>query len=121
MFTIGLSFSFEAGHFLTGLPDTHKCTRQHGHNYVVEIEAKSETLDDVGFVVDYFDMLKIKRWVDRNWDHRNLNDVCTFNPTVELLAKHLFTVGKKRLPQLSSITIRETPTTFARYEPTITL
>jgi 6-pyruvoyltetrahydropterin/6-carboxytetrahydropterin synthase len=118
MFTIGLTFAFEAGHFLTGLPDTHKCTRQHGHNYLVEVEAKSDKLNAVGFVTDYFDLLPIKEWVDKNWDHRNLNDVVKFNPTVENLCHELFDIWKTKIPELSAITIRETPTTFARYEET---
>ena len=116
MFTIGISFNFEAGHFLTGLPDSHKCSRQHGHNYIVEIEAKSSTLNDVGFVIDYFDLLPIKLWVNDNWDHQNLNDVVMFNPTVELLAKELFEIWQPQIPMISAVTIRETPTTFARYE-----
>lgn len=55
MHIIGIEYQFEAGHYLTGLPDTHKCTRPHGHNYVVIVEFRSETLDEVGFVIDYFD------------------------------------------------------------------
>ncbi|WP_312879641.1 6-pyruvoyl trahydropterin synthase family protein [Actinomadura luteofluorescens] len=36
-FTIGKRFDFEAGHQLPGLPPEHKCSRQHGHSYEVEV------------------------------------------------------------------------------------
>lgn len=116
MYTIGLEFSFESGHFLTGLPDTHKCSRPHGHNYVVIVELKSEELDRVGFVRDYFDLKVVKNWVNQEWDHRVLNDVVDCNTTVENLAKILYDKFKGEIPELSAITIKETPTTFARYD-----
>ncbi len=48
MYKIGIKYQFESGHYLTGLPDTHKCTRPHGHNYVLQVEFESETLDATG-------------------------------------------------------------------------
>ena len=118
MHTIGIAYQFEAGHYLTGLPDTHKCSRPHGHNYEVIVEFKSATLNDVGFVIDYFDARPIKDFIDAEWDHRMLNDVVEFNTTVENLAEFLFTKFKPQFPQLSSITFKETPTSVARYEDT---
>jgi len=38
-------FSFEASHRLSLLPETHKCSRLHGHHYVVEVVLESEELD----------------------------------------------------------------------------
>lgn len=116
MYKIGISYEFEAGHYLTGLPDTHKCTRQHGHNYVLIVELASEKLDDVGFVTDYFDIRPIKEYIDREWDHRMLNDIVDFNTTVENLACFLYKKFKPEFPMLSAITIKETPSTYARYE-----
>jgi len=116
MHTIGIEYQFEAGHYLTGLPDTHKCSRPHGHNYVVIAEFQSETLNEVGFVIDYFDARPIKDFIDAEWDHRMLNDVVDFNTTVENLAAFLYHKFKPQFPLLSAITFKETPTTFARYE-----
>lgn len=119
MHIIGIEYQFEAGHWLEGLPSDHKCTRPHGHNYVVIVEMSSETLDSVGFVIDYFDIRPIKDFIDTTWDHRMLNDVVNFNTTVENLACYLYERFKPTFPMLSAITIRETPTTFARYERTL--
>ena len=116
MYKIGIEYEFEAAHFLYGVPDTHKCSRMHGHNYVVIVELASETVDDYGFVLDYFDIKPIKTFIDEEWDHRVLNDVVSCNTTVENLAELLFTMFKPDFPQLSAITIKETPSTFARYE-----
>lgn len=116
MYKIGIEYQFEAAHILKGLPEGHKCGRLHGHNYVVNVELASDTLNEVGFIVDYFDLKPIKTFIDTCLDHRLLNDVLTFNPTVENLAKYLFDTFKPMFPQLSKITIKETPTTFASYD-----
>jgi len=115
MYKIGIEYQFESGHYLTGLPDTHKCTRPHGHNYILQVEFESETLDATGFIIDYFDIKPIKDYIDAEWDHRMLNDVLDFNPTVENMVKFLYDKFKPSFPQLSSVTLKETPTTFATY------
>jgi len=115
MYRIGIEYQFESGHYLTDLPDTHKCTRPHGHNYVLRVEFASETLDRTGFIIDYFDIKPIKDYIDAEWDHRMLNDVLPFNPTVENMVKFLFDKFKPIFPQLVCVTLQETPTTFASY------
>ena len=115
MYRIGIEFEFESAHFLTGLPDTHKCTRLHGHNYTMVVECKSETLDATGFIIDYFDLKFIKDYIDKHLDHRLLNDVLPFNPTVENMCKHFFEIFSAQCPQICKIGIRETPTTYATY------
>lgn len=119
MFTIRKEFSFSAGHALDGLPSDHPCTRIHGHNYVVTVELASNFLNDPGFVVDYRKLDPIKEYIDDNLDHRHLNDVLEFNPTAELIARHLFIVFKDQFPELRAIEVRETPKTSARYEPNL--
>lgn len=60
--------TFAAGHRV--LNHEGKCAHPHGHNYVVEITAKSNGLDKVGRVID-FAVLKaeIGGWIDKKWDH----------------------------------------------------
>lgn len=114
MFRIGMSFEFESAHYLTNVPSSHKCSRMHGHNYVVEIEmASPELVND--FVIDYFDFAPIKDFVNKNWDHRILNDVVAFNTSVELLTQYLYQKFKPMFPLLSAVTIRETPSTYCTY------
>jgi 6-pyruvoyltetrahydropterin/6-carboxytetrahydropterin synthase len=115
MYRIGIEYQFEAAHYLTGVSADHKCARLHGHNYVVVVELASETLNECGFVRDYFDIKPIKTFIDCQWDHRLLNEFVDCDTTVENLAKLLYDKFKPEFPDLSSITIKETPTTYCTY------
>lgn len=115
MWKIGVEYNFESGHFLTGVPEGHKCGRPHGHNYVLIVELAGDTVDERGFVRDYFELKPIKQFVDEFWDHRMLNDVVDFDPTVENLTKFLYQRFKVEFPELSSITLMETPSTYCTY------
>lgn len=68
------------------LPYESKCTRLHGHNAIVTVYCCSESLDENGMVVDF---KKIKRIINDMLDHRVANDVVSFNPTAENLARHI--------------------------------
>lgn len=73
MYRITKQFAFCASHHLEGLSEGHKCGRDHGHNYVVEVELQSEALNDVGFVQDYGELDGVKELV-AYIDHHDLND-----------------------------------------------
>ncbi len=115
MYTIAKRFEFAAAHRLDHLPESHKCHRQHGHNYSVEIILQSETLDERGFVVDYGDLSLFRDYIQLNLDHRDLNEVFGFQTTAENLAKHLYDVAKARFPQTVAVRVSETPNTWAEY------
>lgn len=117
MFTIKKSFSFDAAHQLKGLPKEHPCTRMHGHTYEVIVELQSRILNPPGFVKDYRELAPIKEYIDNELDHRNLNEVLGFNPTAENIAGFLFTTFSNMIPEVSAITVKETPKTSARYAP----
>ena len=118
MYTIAKEFHCCSSHQLHGLPEEHPCSRLHGHNYVIIAELKSETLNKVGFVKDYRELDPIKKFVDEVMDHQHLNDVFPLhNPTAENMAKIIFDFFKPQIPQLSAISVQETPKTTARYEP----
>lgn len=116
MYTIRKEFHFSAGHRLDCLPSDHPCGRQHGHNYIVVVELKSEELNEAGFVQDYGELKPIKEWIDTIVDHWNLNDIVHFNPTAENLAKWIYDTWKDKFPMLNAIEVSETPKTWARYE-----
>lgn len=116
-FTISKRFEFCSSHQLTGLPQDHPCSRLHGHNYSVTLTLRSHELNEVGFVKDYRELENIKQWIDKTLDHRHLNDVISFNPTAELIAKWMYEELKEKEPNLISVTVKETDKTSATYEP----
>lgn len=61
-----------------------KCTRLHGHNWVVRVYCKAARLNADGMVADFS---KIKEMVHDRLDHGNLNELLPFNPTAENLAR----------------------------------
>jgi 6-pyruvoyltetrahydropterin/6-carboxytetrahydropterin synthase len=88
----------------------------HGHNYKIEVELQSQTLDSHGFVCDYLDLVILKNYIDDNLDHRHLNDVLgNDNVTAEKIAKHLYDFCKKHWEQTSAIRVYETDKTCAEY------
>lgn len=117
-YTIGKTFGFAAGHHLPQLPEEHKCHRPHGHNYSVTVELSSGALDPTGFVLDYAGLDVFRGYLDQRLDHRNLNDVFTFPPTAEMLARHLYDVAEELIGgMVSAVRVEETPNTFAEYRP----
>ena len=124
MYRIGKRFTFEAGHWLPGLPDGHKCAHPHGHSYTVEVVLASPTLTDPGFVVDFGDLAPLKVHLDGHFDHRVLNDALPVAPTSENLARLVFEwcVTELTLPDavvVDAVRIQETATTWAEYRATL--
>ena len=66
------------------LPYESKCENIHGHNWIITISCKSETLTEYGMVIDF---KIIKNVISDKLDHKYLNDVLDFNPTAENIAK----------------------------------
>ena len=118
MYIIRKEFHFSASHFLEGLPTEHPCSRLHGHNYIVTVELSLVKLNPPGFVVDYRALEPIKKFIDEKFDHQNLNDKMSCNPTAENIAKVIFNCFKGQFPQLTAVEVSETPKTVARYTPT---
>lgn len=88
MTTITRRYHFESAHWLPGVPETHKCHRQHGHNYELEITVSGPVDPKTGFVIDFWDLdTLVNPWIERV-DHRTLNDIKGLeNPTAENIAK----------------------------------
>ena len=117
MFTIEKEFKFEAAHSLSGLPGDHPCSRVHGHSYRVQLILEKKEVDQkIGFVRDYRELDKVKKFIEEKMDHRNLNEVFSFNPTAELLARELFHIFKRDFEELVSVGVSETAKTWAYYQ-----
>lgn len=110
--TISQSFDFSASHELRLLPTSHKCSRNHGHNYTVTASALVH--DDAPG-----DLSSLGKYLATTFDHRLLNEQVTFHPTSELLAAHLAEWFRDHVESATSITliamiVSETATTSAR-------
>jgi 6-pyruvoyl-tetrahydropterin synthase len=110
--TISQSFGFSASHELRLLPTSHKCHRNHGHNYTVTASAlvHDDSPGDLSSLGDY---------LAATFDHRLLNEQVSFHPTSELLAGHLAEWFGDNIESAMPITlvameVSETATTSAR-------
>jgi 6-pyruvoyltetrahydropterin/6-carboxytetrahydropterin synthase len=122
MYRIGKRFTFEAGHRLPGLPSGHKCARQHGHSYTVELILAAERLTPPGFVTDFADLEPLRRHIDSMLDHRNLHEVLLVEPTTEQLARYLYEwcAAELCLPdgvRAEAVRVFETASTWAEHRP----
>ena len=86
-----------------------KCANLHGHNWIVTVWCKSQTLNQVGMVMDF---THIKREVQEKLDHKCLNDVVPFNPTAENIAKWVC----DQIPNCYRVSVQESEGNVATYE-----
>ena len=130
-FKVTKQIEFCYGHRL--LEYDGKCKHLHGHNGLLEIEVRSETVDSLGMVIDFGEIKDIvKQWVDDNMDHKMilskddpilgmLNDinepvyVLDDNPTAENIAKRIHDEARKAGLDISETRLWETPSSFAAY------
>ena len=86
-----------------------KCANLHGHNWIVTVWCKSQTLNQAGMVIDF---THIKREVQDKLDHKFLNDVVPFNPTAENIAKWVC----EQIPHCYRVSVQESEGNVATYE-----
>jgi 6-pyruvoyltetrahydropterin/6-carboxytetrahydropterin synthase len=109
------------------------CRHPHGHNAVVEIDIRADTLDGRNMVADFNDIKRIvKGWIDRELDHkmilrkddplaevlRTMGEpmyLLESNPTVERIARLIFDKSHEQGLPVSRVTVWETPTSWATY------
>lgn len=111
---------FASAHTLREYPGA--CSRMHGHNWKVELEAIATKLDDVGMGVDFKKMKSVAREVGDRLDHRYLNELEPFteiNPTAENIAAYLYREISAKLNtdtiKVSAVTLWETERACVRY------
>lgn len=74
-----------AGAHCLKLPYESKCSRIHGHNWVVIVYCRSDKLNKAGMIIDF---THIKKYVHDVLDHQFINYVIPdINPTAENMAK----------------------------------
>ncbi len=88
MFELRVIIEFSAAHHLTDYPGD--CARPHGHNWKLEVFARSKSLDSIGLAIDFKDLKRAAKDLVEIWDHQDLNQLEDFkviNPSAEQIAK----------------------------------
>jgi 6-pyruvoyltetrahydropterin/6-carboxytetrahydropterin synthase len=88
MFELRIKTDFPAAHHITGYPGD--CARPHGHNWGVEVFARSRGLDEIGLAMDFRQLKNATKELIAGWDHQDLNtlpEFKTLNPSAENIAK----------------------------------
>ncbi len=109
------------------------CKHPHGHNAVVEVDVRTDSLDSRNMVVDFSDIKKVvKGWIDRELDHKMIlrhDDplvkplqalgepiyIVDSNPTVERIARLIFDHAREAGINVVTVRVWETPTSVAAY------
>lgn len=108
MYYVSKRMEIAGAHHLT-LNYESPCTNMHGHNWIVTVECRSTSLDENGMVVDF---KKIKQAVTDKFDHQYINDVVSFNPTAENIAKYIC----DSIPNCFRVSVQESEGNIAVYE-----
>ena len=109
------------------------CKHPHGHNAIVEVDVRTDSLDTRNMVADFSDIKRIvKGWIDRELDHKMIlrhDDpllpalqelgepvyVLESNPTVERIARLIFEKAHESGLNVMAVRVWETPTSIAQY------
>ena len=88
MYELRVKVDFPAAHHLEGYPGD--CARPHGHNWGLEVFARSVKLDSIGMAMDFRNLKGAAKELVAPWDHQDLNTLEDFkhvNPSAEAIAK----------------------------------
>lgn len=108
MYTVKKRIEISASHQLS-LSYSSKCERLHGHNWIITIWCRSQTLNADGMVIDF---THIKEEITRKLDHQNLNEILPFNTTAENMARWIC----EQTPHCYKVEVQESESNVAIYE-----
>lgn len=74
------TFRFEASHILSKHPG--KCSRLHGHSWVLHVSVVGPINPETGFVQDFADMSKVVKPIVEALDHRHLGEFFSLHTLV---------------------------------------
>lgn len=108
MYYITKRFELAGCHRLT-LSYASKCSRMHGHNWIVTVHCRSKELNADGMVEDFS---RIKERITSQLDHANFNEVLDFNPTAENIARWIC----GQIPTCWRVDVQESEGNVASYQ-----
>lgn len=108
MYTVIKRMEISAAHRLQ-LSYPSKCQQLHGHNWIITVYCRARELNQDGMVTDF---THIKQLVQDTLDHRSLNDILSFNPTAENIARWLC----DRIEHCYRVDVQESEGNTAIYE-----
>lgn len=85
-----------------------KCSRIHGHNWIITVHCRAAELNADGMVADFS---HIKSLVSERLDHGNLNELLPFNPTAENIARWIC----DQIPTAYRVDVQESEGNVASY------
>ena len=119
-YTLKILTDFASAHTLRDYPGA--CARMHGHNWKIEVEVVTHTLDDIGMGLDFKVIKQATRDLAAQLDHRYLNDLEQFadkNPTAENIAAWFYRALAAQLNNdriaVHAVTLWETERACVRY------
>jgi len=120
MYELMVHTHFSSAHSLRGYKG--KCEELHGHNWKVGVQIGSETLDNLGMVIDFKVLKQELHEIIQRLDHKHLNDIPPFdalNPSSENIAFYIFQELKKSLTRerviVAKVTVWESDDSSAGY------
>lgn len=126
MITISKAYTFDSAHVLWD-PDRSeqeneqvfgKCSRVHGHTYMLDVTVEGEVNERTGMILNYFDLDKIVKPIVDRLDHRMLNDIFDDLTTTENMVNRIAILIQDELLRfpdikLNMVALQETPRTSA--------
>lgn len=123
MFSIQSRVEFDAAHFLEG--SNTPCDVTHGHRWKVDVALKSETLNKVGFMINFTELKQWMKEITQNIDH-NMANFYLRQSTAEHFALYFFMMMAEKVHDYNKknkmnvivdyVTVAETPNNTASFK-----
>ncbi|GIX24212.1 MULTISPECIES: 6-carboxytetrahydropterin synthase [Caldimonas] len=121
MFELSQTFTFDAAHTLRRQVDPEEAAgsrRIHGHTYTAEVTVAGQPQADSGMVVDLAHLRAAIAEVRAQLDHHFLDEVVGLGaPTLENLCLFIYHHVRRRLPQVSAVTVSRATGDRCVYRP----
>lgn len=118
MYELTIKGEFASAHYLRGYQGP--CQRMHGHTWRLEVTVSSQSVNELGMVVDFKELKSRLATIVATLDHGCLNDLPNFqniNPTSENLARYVYQEFSRQLTgvRVKQVRLWESDTSSVTY------